>query len=138
MQAVPGDSPHKPATSRPAVTHRTPSQNAVLEADAVETLLFMASPSNSGNHSSQFSPVTSAPSVHQFPSQRSPLRNTFSAPTSPRRVGFAANRDLRHRYGQNKDAIVDSMLDKLDEEANVELDAAIKLMDEYHAAKIAT
>ena len=40
--------------SRPT-SQRTPSQNAAMEADAVETLLFMASPNNSGYHPSQAS-----------------------------------------------------------------------------------
>lgn len=78
--------------TRPAGAQRTASQNAVLEADAVETLLFMASPHNSGNHGSQLSPITSAPSVHQFPpSQTSPLRNTFSTSASPKRVAFSSD-----------------------------------------------
>lgn len=34
------------------VKQRTPSQNALMEKDAIETLLFMSSPENSGYHSS--------------------------------------------------------------------------------------
>ncbi|KAK5943805.1 hypothetical protein PMZ80_003086 [Knufia obscura] len=126
--------------ARPTVKHRTPSQSAAMEADAVETLLFMASPNNSGSahHSSQFSPVTSAPSVHHFPSQTSPLRNTFSAPTSPKRVAFAANNGYAARYGHDKNAIVASMVEKLGDDGDADLDEALKLMDEHHATKITT
>jgi len=128
------------STPRPAVKHRTPSQNAAMEADAVETLLFMASPNNSGSahHSSQFSPVTSAPSVHYFSSQTSPLRNTFSASSSPKRVAFAAEGGYSARYGHDKNAIVASMVDKLSDDGDTDLDEALKLMDQHHATKVTT
>jgi hypothetical protein len=69
---------------------RTASQNAAMEADAVETLLFMASPGNSGHlPSSSGAARMSAPTS----SQTSPLKAEFSSQelnTSPRRrVGFA-------------------------------------------------
>ena len=56
-----------PATppQRHAMKLRTPSQNAAMEQDAVETLLFMSSPGNSGHHPPNQLPVTS-------------LRNRFS------------------------------------------------------------
>lgn len=130
-----------PSPNKPALKHRTPSQNAAMEADAVETLLFMASPYNSGNSghpASQLSPVTSVPSTYPFPSQTSPLRTTFSAPTSPRRVAFAADRAFSSRPGRNKDAIIASMIEKLDEDGNAELDEALKVMDRHHAAKVTT
>lgn len=38
--------------NRPTIKHRTPSQNALMEQDAIETLLFMSSPENSGYHPS--------------------------------------------------------------------------------------
>ena len=128
------------SASRPTVKHRTPSQNAAMEADAVETLLFMASPNHSGSahQSSQFSPVTSAPSVRHFPSQTSPLRNTFSAPTSPKRVAFAAESEYSARYGRDKNAIVASMVEKLGEDGDADLDEALRLMDQHHATKVAT
>lgn len=55
-------------------TLRTPSQKAAMEQDAVETLLFMSSPGNSGHQS-------------QPRSLRTPLRNSF-VPLE-KRVGFA-------------------------------------------------
>lgn len=130
--------------TRPAAAQRTPSQNAVLEADAVETLLFMASPHNSGNHGSQLSPITSAPSVHQLPpSQTSPLRNNFGPSTSPKRVAFSsdtsgsANLEYSARYGRDKKAVIASLVERLDEDDSRELDEALKLMERYRAAKIA-
>lgn len=56
-------SPATPARQRPAI--RTASQNAAMEKDAVETLLFMSSPGNSGHH-----PATrplDTPSPRNFP-----------------------------------------------------------------------
>lgn len=44
MHASPYASPSTPTTPKP----RTPSQNAAMEKDAVETLVFMSSPKNSG------------------------------------------------------------------------------------------
>lgn len=131
---------------RPAAAQRTPSQNAVLEADAVETLLFMASPHNSGNHGSQLSPITSVPSVHQFPpSQTSPLRNTFSnsTSTSPKRVAFSSDTsgstsmEYCARYGRDKKAVIANLVERLDEDDSRELDEALKLMERYRAAKVA-
>ncbi|EEA28718.1 hypothetical protein PMAA_035140 [Talaromyces marneffei ATCC 18224] len=43
--------PLLPSNGSP-VKQRTPSQNALMEKDAIETLLFMSSPDNSGYHSS--------------------------------------------------------------------------------------
>lgn len=130
--------------TRPAAAQRTASQNAVLEADAVETLLFMASPHNSGNHGSQLSPITSVPSVHQFPpSQTSPLRNTFSTSTSPKRVAFSSDisgstsMEYCARYGRDKKAVIASLVERLDEDDSRELDEALKLMERYRAAKVA-
>ena len=71
-----------PATPPPlprhgAATKRTPSQTAASrEADAVETLMFMASPGNSGyaaraEHSLQTSPLRS----HFLPSEKSPVHD---------------------------------------------------------------
>lgn len=122
---------------RPAAAQRTPSQNAAMEADAVETLLFMASPHNSGNHPSQLSPVTSVPSVHQFSSQTSPLRNGYSTSTSPKRVAFSSDKEYCARFGRDKKAIIASLVERLDEDDNRELDEALKLMDRHHAAKVA-
>ncbi|OKL58054.1 hypothetical protein UA08_06683 [Talaromyces atroroseus] len=40
------------SSNQSPVKRRTPSQNALMEKDAIETLLFMSSPENSGYHSS--------------------------------------------------------------------------------------
>lgn len=42
-------------SSRPVIKQRTPSQNALMEQDAIETLLFMSSPENSGYHANSSS-----------------------------------------------------------------------------------
>jgi len=124
--------------NRPTVTQRTPSQNAAMEADAVETLLFMASPNNSGHASSQFSPVTSVPSVHHYPSQTSPLRNTFSVSASPRRVAFSPHHDYVVPNRQSKNAIIESMVERLDPDGTADLEEALKLMERHHATKVTT
>lgn len=65
-------SPATPGKQRPAI--RTASQNAAMEKDAVETLLFMSSPGNSGH----------------YPPPRpldTPLQSNFPRPT--KQVGFA-------------------------------------------------
>lgn len=68
---------HSPYTRSQATApeQRTPTQNAAMEADAVETLLFMASPGNSGHHPSS-SAVRSSPAwtSGQTSSQNSPNR----------------------------------------------------------------
>ncbi|KAH8809160.1 hypothetical protein F5884DRAFT_676578 [Xylogone sp. PMI_703] len=53
---------------------RTPTQKTIQEQDAIETLLFMSSPGNSGNMNHAFPP----PSRSQASPQRSPLRTEFS------------------------------------------------------------
>ncbi|RFU23592.1 hypothetical protein B7463_g12746, partial [Scytalidium lignicola] len=53
---------------------RTPTQKTIQEQDAIETLLFMSSPGNSGNLNHAFPP----PSRSQTSPQRSPLRTEFS------------------------------------------------------------
>lgn len=83
--AVPSTPPRLQTSA--AIKQRTPSQNAAMEADAIETLLFMSSPGNSGYH----------PSNHPSGPQQSPLRSQFSVQssqplTTQRRVNFAASR----------------------------------------------
>jgi len=67
---------------------QTPSQKTIQEQDAIETLLFMSSPGNSGNMGHQFPPRAS-----QASPQQSPLRAEFSVQERARgahgrRVGF--------------------------------------------------
>ena len=98
---------------------RTASQNAAMEADAVETLLFLASPNNSGHHhhisagfssSSQISPLNS-----EFPSQENSAypskRVTFTGvPTmAPSSVKLANRRE-------EIDRMIDEMSDSDTEE----------------------
>ncbi|KAK5087014.1 hypothetical protein LTR05_004185 [Lithohypha guttulata] len=134
-----GYAPGQPLSTRPNMTYRTPSQSAAMEADAVETLLFMASPNNSGTgkNSSQFSPITSAPSVYNFsPSQTSPLRNTFTA--SPRSVARGLTNGYTAPYGRDKNEIIASLVERLDDEGDADLDEALKLLDRHHATKLTT
>lgn len=124
--------------SRPTIAQRTPSQSAAMEADAVETLLFMASPNHSGRASSRFSPVASAPSVNNVTSQTSPLRSTFSLPTSPKRVAFSSHINYSTLDRQSKEAILTSMVERLDDDGSAELDEALKTIDRHHAMKETT
>jgi hypothetical protein len=89
MTASPLFAGRSPAV-RPPGSQRTPSQNAAMEADAVETLLFMASPNNSGCHPpSQASQESSLRST--LVPQTSPLRAQFSQTSvaSPKKVAFS-------------------------------------------------
>ncbi|CAG8962301.1 hypothetical protein HYFRA_00005356 [Hymenoscyphus fraxineus] len=63
----------------------TPTQKTLQEQDAIETLLFMSSPGNSGNMAHTFPPRS------QASPQQSPLRTEFSHQTRPahgKKVGF--------------------------------------------------
>jgi hypothetical protein len=120
---------HQPV--RPAPKLRTPSQTAAQEADAVETLLFMASPNNSGHHPPSFTPVESSlRSAQLVSSQMSPMRDHFDINgelLSPKKVAFddsgAPNGELISRKIQ-----IERMLDESDDEDdNDELDRAIKI-----------
>jgi hypothetical protein len=66
---------------------QTPTQKTIQEQDAIETLLFMSSPGNSGNMGHTFPP----PPRNQGSPQQSPLRTEFNVPprSAPgRRVEF--------------------------------------------------
>ncbi|EEH05897.1 conserved hypothetical protein [Histoplasma capsulatum G186AR] len=52
QSATPSSITASTTTTRPVPKQRTPSQNALMEKDAIETLLFMSSPENSGYHPS--------------------------------------------------------------------------------------
>ncbi|EXJ95651.1 hypothetical protein A1O1_00773 [Capronia coronata CBS 617.96] len=128
--------------SRPHTSQRTPSQNAAMEADAVETLLFMASPNNSGynpaSHASQESAIrtTAAPSTSTL---TSPLRSQLSQTsilTSPKRVAFSdaeesssTDHPLLHQMGFDKSALIDRMLDELSDTSDDELEEAFRLAE---------
>ncbi|EHY58378.1 hypothetical protein ABEF92_007190 [Exophiala dermatitidis] len=139
---------------RPINSQRTPSQNAAMEADAVETLLFMASPNNSGYnpHASASQESSSAsslrpaegpppPSQSQPPSNlTSPLRTQFSqtsiVASSPKRVAFSGigsdhhrqtlHNDYHHSSSSSKAALIDRMLDELSDTSDDELEQAFR------------
>ncbi|EXJ70493.1 uncharacterized protein A1O5_06562 [Cladophialophora psammophila CBS 110553] len=117
-------------SSRPHTNQRTPSQNAAMEADAVETLLFMASPNNSGynppSHASQDSSLRSA---QVFSSQTSPLRTQFSqtSVTSPKKVVFSDAGSPHPSF--DKAALIDRMLDELSDDSDDELEQAFQLAE---------
>lgn len=124
---------------RPAGSQRTPSQNAAMEADAVETLLFMASPNNSGYHpASQSSQVSSLRASQPLSAMTSPLRTQFSqtSVTSPKKVAFTDQHAATATTLQ-KSALIDRMLDDLPDETEDELDAALALAD-HRASQVAT
>jgi hypothetical protein len=120
---------------------RTPSQNAAMEADAVETLLFMASPGNSGYH-----PNTSGAAESNLrstapvsSSQPSPLRTQFhfhDKLSSPRRkVGFVdavPNQTPVDLSVEVRD--IDQMLDEPSDDSSDGLDEAISLA--HHRARM--
>ena len=120
---------------RPAPSQRTPSQTARIEADAVETLLFMASPNHSGSakNSARFSPMITTPGT--LP-QKSPLRTTFPATTSPDQMDLSTpHTHLGH--SNDKNAKLATVLERLDKDGDMELDRALNLMDQYYASKVA-
>ena len=122
-------------SSRPPTGQRTPSQNAAMEADAVETLLFMASPNNSGynppGRSSQDSSSTRANQI--FASQTSPLRTQFSqtSMTSPKKVAFSEPNSSTS--AADKEALIDRMLDELSDDSDGSLERAFKPADQSKA-----
>ncbi|KIV98264.1 hypothetical protein PV10_01931 [Exophiala mesophila] len=139
----PHPSHHQPRPlhpDRPMPNQRTPSQNAVLEADAVETLLFMASPSNSGHYPPTRSSQDS--SSQFFSSQTSPLRAQFSqtSMTSPKRVAFAhQTSDVAAAAAASaleRAATIDKILDDLSDDSDDELslEQAFKLAEQSKPA----
>jgi hypothetical protein len=116
---------------RPTPKQRTPSQNAAMEADAVETLLFMASPNNSGYHpSSQSSQVSSLRAAQPLSAMTSPLRTQFSqtSMTSPKKVAFSDQHAVPSTRLE-KSAMIDRMLDDLPDESEDDLSETLALAD---------
>lgn len=127
-------SPSKP--KRPTTTQRTPSQNAAMEADAVETLLFMStSPNNSGHfpsHLSAYSPTSQA-----FSTQTSPLKSQFDVSEKRLSTGsYYSPRVSNHRRYEDKTALIDRLLHDLDDDESEELDRAVKIMEQHRATKL--
>jgi Whi5 like len=119
-------------------SQRTLSQNAAMEAEAVETLLFMSSPNNSGYHPpSHASQESSLRSTVQFTSQTSPLRSQFSqtSMTSPKRVAFSDQ--PRPTLPLSRSELIDNMIDNVADESDGELDAALSLADQRQQARLA-
>jgi hypothetical protein len=112
-----------PQLCRPQVQQRMPSQNAAMEADAVETLLFMSgSPNNSGH----------------FPSTYSPMSQTFSTQTSPLKSQFSPGFKQPQRPYEDKSVLIDRLLHDLDDETNEDLDEALRILEQHRATKVAT
>ncbi|KIW73063.1 hypothetical protein PV04_01210 [Phialophora macrospora] len=112
-------------STRPPTSQRTPSQNAAMEADAVETLLFMASPNNSGyNPPSHASQESSLRTAQAFSSQTSPLRTQFSQTSmaSPKKVVFSDSESSAPTF--DKAALIDRMLDELSDDSDADLEYA--------------
>lgn len=127
--------------SRPVSTQRTPSQNAAMEADAVETLLFMASPNNSGHHPPSSNSQESAIRTTQLPPVlTSPLRTQFSqtSVTSPKRVAFSDTPMLVQPPVVDKAALIDRILEALSDVSDDELESAFRLADRSQTAKLST
>jgi hypothetical protein len=117
--------------ARPTPKQRTPSQNAAMEADAVETLLFMASPNNSGYHlPSQSSQVSSLRAKQPLSAMTSPLRTQFSQASmnSPKRVAFTDQHAAAATHIEKSD-MIDRMLDDLPDDSEDDLNEALALAD---------
>jgi hypothetical protein len=128
---------------------QTPTQKTLQEQDAIETLLFMSSPGNSGNMGHTFPPPRTAPSP-----QHSPLRTEFQARPPVKRVGFddstatasttSSEAEYRHRQLngltdrpskvqlRQKDAM-DRMLDAMDSSSD-EDDSLLAYTEARHYA----
>ena len=87
-----------PRPPRPA--QRTPSQNAAMEADAIETLLFMSSPGNSGRYAANGGSAQTSPLRSAF-TERDGSRNhaTSASAGAGKKVGFAVSAALRGSDG---------------------------------------
>ena len=106
---------------KPKQPQRTPSQNAAMEADAVETLLFMSgSPNNSGRF----------PSSNSF----SPTSQTFSAQGSPLKEQFSPFKRPMRRY-EDKSVLIDRLLNDLDDDMSHELDEAVRILERYRSRR---
>jgi hypothetical protein len=134
-QGVNGAHSARQQSSRPLNSQRTPSQNAAREADAVETLLFMASPNNSGyNPPARASQESSLRAEQAFSSQTSPLRAQFSqtSVTSPKRVAFSDDGSV------DKAALINRILDDLSDDSDDELEEAFRLAEKSAPATVST
>ncbi|KAL8719446.1 MAG: hypothetical protein Q9225_003551 [Loekoesia sp. 1 TL-2023] len=95
---------------RPAPTIRTPSQKAAMEKDAVETLMFMSSPGNSGCHPA-FHNTTSPMSNHTV--NMSPKRATFASATDNRNLPASNASQPLNAAKLSTAAEIDRILDEM-------------------------
>ncbi|KAL8803087.1 MAG: hypothetical protein Q9182_003400 [Xanthomendoza sp. 2 TL-2023] len=97
-----------PATPprKPASIHRTPNHKSTMEQDAVETLMFMSSPGNSGYHPAFHSPISPLPKHSMTSPNRGEFTSYGSRPPSNGRTAVSAPR-------LNTTAEIDRALDQM-------------------------
>lgn len=124
-----------PASQRRATATRTPSQNAAMEKDAVETLLFMSSPVNPGYHPNSrngLSPGTPVRTPYRATGKRVEFAGTGtrgsvgleSSDEEPRTLGVSRSRafgDHRVIGRIDKEDDIDRMLDAMDSSSDDEI-----------------
>ena len=115
LSAVPATPPQKYA-----LKPRTPSQNAAMEQDAVETLLFMSSPGNSGYHPPAQLPATTLRSQLSAVDRKPSLTTTTgSNRASNEQLGpnraLSDHLDLRRLVNS---ADIDKLLDEMPDEVS--------------------
>ncbi|TAQ84825.1 hypothetical protein B7494_g6855 [Chlorociboria aeruginascens] len=104
---------------------RTPTQKTIQEQDAIETLLFMSSPGNSGNMGHPHGGFTG---VNQMSPQQSPLRTEFGQGmgrvAEKKEVGMyndgrsRMNRESEREREMVKSKAIDKILDAMGEESS--------------------
>lgn len=128
--------------STSASKQRTPSQNAAMEADAVETLLFMASPGNSGYHPNTSGATESnLRSTAPMSSQPSPLRSQFlhgdELISPPRKVEFVEVLSNDRPVDLTREVRdIDRMLDEPSSDSSDGLDEAIGLVERTASTRV--
>ena len=124
-----------PGSQRRATTTRTPSQNAAMEKDAVETLLFMSSPINQGYlpHSQNgLSPGTPVRTPNRTTGKHVGFAATGagggigleSSDEEPRSLGLPKGRASQLHKGLgtiDKEDVIDRMLDAMDSSSEDEI-----------------
>ncbi|KAL3423939.1 hypothetical protein PVAG01_05686 [Phlyctema vagabunda] len=107
--------------------HTPATQKTLQEQDAIETLLFMSSPGNSGNMGQGLAPPRSRVS----PPQTSPLKHEFGSQTRSsqnRRPEFESNRAENGHYNHGRDKLksksrtkdIDKLLDEMGDSSSDE------------------
>ncbi len=122
--------------SKPLTKIRTPSQQAAVEKDAVETLLFMSSPGNSGYHPHGLLPGTPLRS-HLIPEERTPnetlrghsMRPGATKPSSALPTGLQPTKPMT-----NGD--IDRMLDEMSSDDELDDDDDDVMVDRRAVGEI--